>query len=75
MFESSLKKKRLGYIGAGEETQTPGLFLGKEALYQLSYTRAVTRQTYGFSHRSSAKPTLKGEFAALFPLVNRGDYT
>ncbi len=26
-------------FGAGEGTQTPGLFLGKEALYQLSYTR------------------------------------
>lgn len=25
------------------------------------------RQTYGFSHRSSAKPTLKGGLAALFP--------
>ena len=29
-------------FGAGEETQTPGLFLGKEALYQLSYTRTST---------------------------------
>ncbi len=28
-------------VGAGEETQTPGLFLGKEALYQLSYTRTT----------------------------------
>ena len=26
-------------IGAGTGTQTLGLFLGKEALYQLSYTR------------------------------------
>ena len=26
-------------VGAGEGTLTPGLFLGKEALYQLSYTR------------------------------------
>ncbi len=26
--------------GAGTGIQTPGLFLGKEALYQLSYTRA-----------------------------------
>ena len=26
------------------------------------------RQTNGFSHRSSAKPTLKGKLAALFPL-------
>ena len=26
-------------FGAGKETQTPGLFLGKEALYQLSYAR------------------------------------
>ena len=26
-------------FGAGTETQTRGLFLGKEALYQLSYTR------------------------------------
>jgi hypothetical protein len=28
-------------FGAGKETQTPGLFLGKEALYQLSYARIV----------------------------------
>ena len=28
-------------IGAGEETQTLDLFLGKEALYQLSYTRII----------------------------------
>ncbi len=28
-------------IGAGEETQTLDLFLGKEALYQLSYTRMI----------------------------------
>ena len=28
-------------FGAGKETQTPGLFLGKEALYQLSYTRII----------------------------------
>jgi hypothetical protein len=27
------------FHGAGEETQTLDLFLGKEALYQLSYTR------------------------------------
>ena len=27
------------FLGAGDETQTRGLFLGKEALYQLSYTR------------------------------------
>ena len=27
------------YSGAGTGTQTLGLFLGKEALYQLSYTR------------------------------------
>ena len=26
----------------------------------------------GFSHRSSAKPTLKGELAALFPIINCG---
>ena len=29
------------FIGAGKETQTPGLFLGKEALYQLSYARML----------------------------------
>lgn len=29
------------FIGAGDETQTRGLFLGKEALYQLSYTRIL----------------------------------
>jgi hypothetical protein len=28
------------FFGAGTGTQTLGLFLGKEALYQLSYTRA-----------------------------------
>ncbi len=33
--------KNIGLDGAGEETQTPGLFLGKEALYQLSYTRTT----------------------------------
>ncbi len=32
-------------FGAGKETQTPGLFLGKEALYQLSYTRITTNLT------------------------------
>jgi hypothetical protein len=31
-------------IGAGDETQTRGLFLGKEALYQLSYTRIFVLQ-------------------------------
>ena len=36
MFETILFQNRLGLIGAGQETQTPGLFLGKEALYQLS---------------------------------------
>ncbi len=39
MLETILFEKRLGRIGAGDETQTRGLFLGKEALYQLSYTR------------------------------------
>jgi len=34
-------------FGAGDETQTRGLFLGKEALYQLSYTR-VTEENYTF---------------------------
>ena len=29
------------FYGAGTGTQTRGLFLGKEALYQLSYTRVV----------------------------------
>jgi hypothetical protein len=29
------------FFGAGKETQTPGLFLGKEALYQLSYARVT----------------------------------
>jgi hypothetical protein len=39
---------RLGsFIGAGDETQTRGLFLGKEALYQLSYTR-TSEPTVGF---------------------------
>ena len=36
------KKSQYGSIiisGAGTGTQTRGLFLGKEALYQLSYTR------------------------------------
>ena len=42
MFE-----KRLGCIGAGNETQTRGLFLGKEALYQLSYTR-ITGWDYSY---------------------------
>ena len=32
----------MSLIGAGDETQTRGLFLGKEALYQLSYTRILT---------------------------------
>jgi hypothetical protein len=31
------------FFGAGEETQTLDLFLGKEALYQLSYTRITLR--------------------------------
>jgi hypothetical protein len=28
--------------GAGDETRTRDIFLGKEVLYQLSYTRALT---------------------------------
>jgi hypothetical protein len=35
------------FLGAGDETQTRGLFLGKEALYQLSYTRS-SESTVGF---------------------------
>ena len=38
---SALPTELKSRIGADEETQTPGLFLGKEALYQLSYTRAL----------------------------------
>lgn len=34
----------------------------------MSYT-PLMRQNGGFSHHSSAKPTLKGEHAALFPLT------
>ncbi len=34
-------------FGAGDETQTRGLFLGKEALYQLSYTR-LTGEDYSY---------------------------
>ena len=39
--------QKVGFLlGAGEETQTPGLFLGKEALYQLSYTRMSIKHIY-----------------------------
>jgi hypothetical protein len=31
---------------AGEATRTPDIFLGKEVLYQLSYTRAKTKDPY-----------------------------
>ena len=41
MLETILFEKDLGQIGAGTGTQTLGLFLGKEALYQLSYTRKL----------------------------------
>lgn len=39
MFETILFRNCLGLVGASDGTQTRGLFLGKEALYQLSYTR------------------------------------
>ena len=39
MFETILFQNCLGHTGASDGTQTRGLFLGKEALYQLSYTR------------------------------------
>ena len=31
---------------AGDETRTRDIFLGKEVLYQLSYTRAETKDSY-----------------------------
>jgi hypothetical protein len=31
---------------AGEATRTPDIFLGKEVLYQLSYTRTETKDPY-----------------------------
>jgi hypothetical protein len=31
---------------AGEATRTPDIFLGKEVLYQLSYTRAKMKDPY-----------------------------
>ena len=41
------RPKGRSLFGAGKETQTPGLFLGKEALYQLSYTRLYRGKLYG----------------------------
>ena len=51
MLESYLFEKHLDHIGAGTGTQTRGLFLGKEALYQLSYTR-LRALHYGGQARS-----------------------
>jgi hypothetical protein len=39
MLETILFQNWLGLNGAGTGTQTLDLLLGKEALYQLSYTR------------------------------------
>ena len=50
MFESYLFEIRLGLIGASDGIQTRGLFLGKEALYQLSYTRIKTIRLQNYTY-------------------------
>jgi hypothetical protein len=37
-----LRPRSRGSNGAGDETRTRDIFLGKEVLYQLSYTRKFT---------------------------------
>jgi hypothetical protein len=37
-----MRNLREGQSTAGEATRTPDIFLGKEVLYQLSYTRALS---------------------------------
>ena len=34
-------------FGAGKEARTPDIFLGKEVLYQLSYTRIILEEHRG----------------------------
>lgn len=42
-----------GDFGAGDRTRTDDILLGKQTLYQLSYTRALSRTllVYGFIQR------------------------
>ncbi len=44
--------------GAGTGTQTLGLFLGKEALYQLSYTRMLRLVIVGALRRQDLRSSL-----------------
>jgi hypothetical protein len=60
-FLKETKKSPKGsqvHIGAGKETQTPGLFLGKEALYQLSYARLTEKD---YTYLSPFKQVVRGK--------------
>ena len=52
------------YSGAGDETRTRDIFLGKEVLYQLSYTRVLS--IGGKNHASEAERIKK-----YFPAIKR----
>lgn len=49
--------------GAGEETRTPDIFLGKEVLYQLSYTRKTGRP----GRTRTGKTDARSHYASLAP--------
>lgn len=44
------------FFGAGEEARTPDLLLGKQMLYQLSYTRVCVYLEKVALRRSTFKP-------------------
>ena len=63
-------------IGAGKETRTLDIFLGKEVLYQLSYTRNILRRLQAFeticgiTGRKSLRLHKRNHIACAFDVAN-----
>ena len=53
--------------GAGNESRTRDLNLGKVALYQLSYSRVGNRELYGAGRADCQKPAHAESTAAIAP--------